>query len=203
MTKSLMSRVAALVAALALVATASASDGEAQAILRNIKQRFSGAESYRVAYTITTAAHKSEGVLHVDIDRSYMRNGTTEVYISDGVRYEVNGSKREIVIDKMSAFGGDMLGNPARGIEGLLTDFDVVLTTHEGHRALRLLAKGATREEEAAYIHLSADDRMERIIFGRGEGRVEIVPARVERNVGSARAFDAKLYEGFEIIDFR
>lgn len=201
--KAFVNRVAVVLVALVVTATAAASTNEATAILRNIQQRFTGADNYRVNFTLNIGGQTTEGVLHVDKERTYVRNGNSEVYIADGVRREVNIAKREIVIDKMSAMGGDMLGNPARGIDGLLSDFDATLTTYDGQRALRLMAKGGKREEEAAYIILTQDDRMECIIFGSGESRVTIKTVSVERNVGAAQTFDAARYEGFETMDFR
>lgn len=201
--KRVVNRVVVALMALTVAATVSASTNEATAILRNIQQRFTGAENYRVTFTMSIAGHTTEGVLHVDKYKSYVRNGNNEIYIADGVRREVNTAKREIVVDKMLAMGGDMLGNPARGIDGLLSDFDATLTTYDGQRALRLMAKGGKREEEAAYIVLAEGDRMDCIVFGNGESRVTIKAVSVERNVGAALAFDAARYEGFETMDFR
>jgi len=88
----------------------------------------------------------AEGSYAVEGDRYYMRVGDAEAY-SDGVsKWEVDPSKREVVVDVVVAQSRSLLGNPTRAFDFLDDAFRSELLPSEGEvRRLRLtpVDKGA------------------------------------------------------------
>ena len=75
------------------------------------------------AYTVTFAVEgddfAAEGSYAVEGDRYYMRVGDAEAY-SDGVsKWEVDPSKREVVVDVVDTQSRSLLGNPTRAFDFL------------------------------------------------------------------------------------
>ena len=184
-------------------AVASASDGDATRLLKEVEQRLHLTPSYKIGFKLVGEGVSGEGTLHVEGDCSYLRFGAEEIYIANGVRHIVGLDKREVVIDSNSAYRNDLFSNPSLGFKALATDSDATLTTLDSRRAIRLLPKGGATLDEAIILVVRDDASIERVVVGGEEAHLNITPTKVEHDAGAVPRYDSSRYAGFEVMDFR
>ena len=68
--------------------------------------------NYAVRFTVTVGEYKTSGDYVVGDERYTLRMGNIEVYGQEGCRYDVDTSRKEIVIDKVDSASGNILNNP-------------------------------------------------------------------------------------------
>ena len=96
----------------------------ATSLLETIERSFAALGDYRVTFTVTMDNMVTEGSYAVSGNDFYITLYGAEYYVADGVKYEVNAERKEIVVDSAESLGGDLLSNPAQGFSTLARDFN-------------------------------------------------------------------------------
>ena len=145
----------------------------------------------------------AEGSYAVEGDRYYMRVGDAEAY-SDGVsKWEVDPSKREVVVDVVDTQSRSLLGNPTRAFDFLDDAFRSELLPSEGEvRRLRLTPVDKGAAMSSITVDVAADGSPRAVIYDLDGERMRIEIRRIEPSA-EVRRFDAADYAGYELIDFR
>ena len=129
--------------------------------------------------------------------------GDAEAY-SDGVsKWEVDPSKREVVVDVVDTQSRSLLGNPTRAFDFLDDAFRSELLPSEGEvRRLRLTPVDKGAAMSSITVDVAADGSPRAVIYDLDGERMRIEIRRIEPSA-EVRRFDAADYAGYELIDFR
>ena len=123
---------------------------------------------------------------------------------SDGVsKWEVDPSKREVVVDVVDTQSRSLLGNPTRAFDFLDDAFRSELLPSEGEvRRLRLTPVDKGAAMSSITVDVAADGSPRAVIYDLDGERMRIEIRRIEPSA-EVRRFDAADYAGYELIDFR
>lgn len=188
-----------------VAATAVAMADEASVrILKNIERNLAALGTYRAEFEMTAGDYTVTGEYCVSGGDFYMKAADTEVYASDGVRREVNATKREIVVDGIDVAARDIVSNPARGFSLLLEDFDSSTVAEGGRTCVVLVPKSSSAIRDTIKVYADADGGVPtEIVYGTYGGSVTVRLLSVKPMSGGIPRFDAARYEGYETVDFR
>ena len=121
-----------LAALVSLLPLRAADDAPARKVAGELAARFRAMKAYTVTFAVEGDDFAAEGSYAVEGDRYYMRVGDAEAY-SDGVsKWEVDPSKREVVVDVVDTQSRSLLGNPTRAFDFLDDAFRSELLPSEG-----------------------------------------------------------------------
>ena len=99
-----------LAALVSLLPLRAADDAPARKVAGELAARFRAMKAYTVTFAVEGDDFAAEGSYAVEGDRYYMRVGDAEAY-SDGVsKWEVDPSKREVVVDVVDTQSRSLLG---------------------------------------------------------------------------------------------
>ncbi len=198
-----MRRTLLILFSVAAVAAAAADEASVR-ILKNIERNLAELGTYRAEFEMKAGDCSVRGEYCVSGSDFYMKADDTEVYASDGVRREVNATKREIVVDGIDAAARDIVSNPARGFSLLLEDFDSEVADGGGRTGVSLTPKPTSAIRETITVFVDADAGLPtEIVYGADSGCVSVRLLSVNPLAGDIPRFDAAKYEGYEVVDFR
>ena len=159
---------------------------------------------YRVKFEVKAEGYTAMGEYVVSGSDFYVASDGVEVYVENGVKYQVNRESREIVIDSAATLGSDIISNPAQGFSSLSENFQVTEAVEGGRRSVSLASKQGAAVSEA--ITIVADERGElpaRIVYAGDGGSIIIEVKSVERSSAGLPRFDIGEYAGYESVDMR
>ncbi len=174
----------------------------AESLLSCFERSLAALGDYRVAFTVTMGDMVTEGNYAVSGNDFYITLYGAEYYVADGVKYEINGERKEIVIDSAQSLGGDLLSNPAQAFSILARDFEQREVSIDSRRAVRL----SERNGGAGDMLVVADKNgtlPQMIVYIYGEERMTIVLDSIESLATGIPRFDRSKYADFEVIDMR
>lgn len=174
----------------------------ATSLLETIERSFAALGDYRVTFTVTMDNMVTEGSYAVSGNDFYITLYGAEYYVADGVKYEVNAERKEIVVDSAESLGDDLLSNPAQGFSTLARDFNQTDITIDTRKAVRLSA----REGGVGDILVVADKDgklPQMIVYIYDNARMTIVLDSIKTLAGGIPRFDRANYPDFELIDMR
>lgn len=164
----------------------------------SLAARFRAMKAYTVTFAVEGDDFAAEGSYAVEGDRYYMRVGDAEAY-SDGVsKWEVDPSKREVVVDVVDTQSRSLLGNPTRAFDFLDDAFRSELLPSEGEvRRLRLTPVDKGAAMSSITVDVAADGSPRAVIYDLDGERMRIEIRRIEPSA-EVRRFDAADYAGYE-----
>lgn len=173
-------------------------------LLRAMESELLALGCYEVKFGIETDGYSAAGRYVVAGKDFYLSAEGVEVYVTGGVKYEVNVAKREITIDGIESLGSDIVSNPTRGFTTLLKDYRAEETLVDGCRAVRLVPREAALSSESIVVVADTAARMpSKIVYASSEGAITV---RL-KSVGAWRdplpRFEREKYPDYELIDFR
>ena len=174
----------------------------AESLLSCFERSLAALGDYRVAFTVTMGDMVTEGNYAVSGNDFYITLYGAEYYVADGVKYEINSERKEIVIDSAQSLGGDLLSNPAQAFSILARDFEQREVSIDSRRAVRL----SERNGGAGDMLVVADKNgtlPQMIVYIYGEERMTIVLDSIESLATGIPRFDRSKYADFEVIDMR
>ena len=129
-------RFVTLVGALFAVMSLQAAEGalSARDVVERLANRFRTMKSYTVAFEVKGADFTATGSYAVEGDSYYMQVGDAEAYCDGAAKWEVDPSKREVVIDTVDLSSRNLLSNPTRAFDFLDDAFRSELLPAEGTR---------------------------------------------------------------------
>ena len=174
----------------------------AESLLEKFERQLAALGDYRVEFTVTIGDTTTEGSYAVSGEDFYITLYGTEYYVSDGVKYEINSSRREIVVDSAQSLGGDLLSNTAKGFSLLARDFEQTDITIDARSAVKL----TPRNGDSSRIVVVADKSgklPQMIVYAYDSERMTIVLDSITPVAGGIPRFDRTKYADFELIDMR
>ena len=173
-------------------------------LLGRVSAYMNSEAGYEVQFEIRTADYSSEGSYRVKGNSYHIEVAGAEVYSDGEVRYEVDGSRKEVNIDVMDSASRNILDNPTRCFDFVEDDYVAEVVSRDAESVkLKLQAKDKAVEGDI-YITVSAKSaaptKLEYVLYG---DRVEVVVRSIDHKVKSVKKFDRSAYKDFEIIDFR
>lgn len=161
--------------------------------------------AYEVRFDLsTTDGYAVQGAYRVADDRYCITMPAVRVFCDGEARYEVNDSKREVVVDAVDVRSHNLLDNPVRAFDFAGEQYDAQVVSEQADRiALRLMPHG---EELSATIELTLDKRSAlpvSVVYGAEDLRITIAIRSFGKSVAPFPVFRAADYPAYELIDFR
>lgn len=174
----------------------------AQSLLDTFEQSLAKLGAYKVCFTVNLDdSYTLTGEYVVEGTNFYVRINGSELYVADGVKYEVSVEKREVVIDSAESLGSDVLSNPAKAFARLKEQYNVEQTEVGGCAAVNLTAKSG--EHSATVVADSSGVLPESIVYTEEGSSVKITFTSITGHKDSLPRFDRAKYAGYEVIDMR
>lgn len=174
----------------------------AQSLLDSFSQRLSSMGCYQAKFVVEVDDQKIGGEYIVDGANFYVTADGVELYVADGVKYEVNSSKREVVVDSAASLGSDLLSNPAQSFDSLKSQFDVSDSVVEGVKMVKMTSKEGGGESIDIYADGSGE-LPRRIVYNFANGSITILLTSIKPYVGTLPLFEQSRYAEYEVIDMR
>lgn len=192
-----------LAALLFVLPLRAADDARAREAVGELAARFRAMKAYTVTFAVEGADFAAEGSYAVEGDRYYMRVGDAEAYCDGRSKWEVDPSKREVVIDVVDTTSRSLLSNPTRAFDFLDDAFRSELLPSEGGvRRLRLVPTDKGAVMSSITVDVASDGSPRAVTYDLDGERIRIAIRRIEPSA-EVRRFDAARYAGYELIDFR
>ena len=180
------------------IATASA-----ESLLDGISARLAAMGCYKATFTIAVDGTNITGHYIVEGQNFYVATEGVELYVADGVQYQVDATKREVVVDSVSTLGSDILSNPAQSFETLKQQYNTIDGTQAGGRSVRLTPKQGGGDIIDIYAD-STGALPHRIVYSFSNGgSVTILLSAIEPYSGALPRFEQGRYAEYEVIDMR
>ena len=180
-----------------------ADDARAQEVVGRLAARFRAIKAYTVTFAVEGADFATEGSYAVEGDRYYMRVGDAEAYSDGASKWEVDPSKREVVVDAVDTSSRSLLSNPTRAFDFLGDAFRSELIPSEGDvRCLRLTPTDKGAVMSAVTVDVAGDGTPRSVVYDL-DGDTMRIDIRGIAPSAEVRRFDAANYPGYELIDFR
>lgn len=192
-------------AALLFVTGVRADDDHSLALLRQVTSAFSQMSGYSVDFEVETADGPIPGYYEVNGPNYYIQVNDMEAYGDAQFRYEVNSSKREIVIDLVDLESHNLLNNPTRAFDFVEGEYATELLDETEQTAVIRLTPRSVRSA-VGVIDIEIDKTRSlpvSVIYEVDGDRVRIDIRVISEREASARAFDQDKYPDYEWIDFR
>lgn len=174
----------------------------AEGLIEHFESSLKGLGDYRVTFTATMGDMVTAGNYAVSGSDFYIVIAGVEYYVAQGVKYEVNSERKEIVVDSAESMGGDLLSNPAKGFSILARDFEQRDVTIDSRKAVRL----NPRSGEGGQILVVANkggNLPQMIVYIYDDSRMIITLDAIESLTSGIPRFDRSKYPDYEVIDMR
>lgn len=194
----------ALLFGVALSGNAQSVDRAAE-LVAQLSQNVRSLGNYSVRFTVTVGDYCASGNYTVGGERYALTLGSIEVYGDAECRYEVETSRREVVIDKVDTTTQNLLNNPVSAFDFIGEEYDAVCLAEDAHRAVVRLTPRHPQEQSGS-VEVAIDTRTalpKSITYLPSGEPIEIVIDHIGTAEAPPAHFEQSKYEGFEIIDFR
>ncbi len=180
-------------------------DSRSNELLALLENQIEELGNYRVDFAVEAENSRFEGYYRVAGDCYYIRLGDAEVYCDGKVRYEVDPTRREVVIDVVDPASRHILGNPTRAFRLLDGEFDHrTLSEQEGVATVELDPKSGEAGISGVRLLLNATTGTPHCLVYDADGAaLTVVIERLSTDSEQLPRYDVRHYDGFEMIDFR
>ena len=182
-----------------------AADNRSTELLTALQERMERMEGYRVDFEVEVAGHTYTGYYCVRGAAYYMSLMQAEIYCDGEIRYEIDPSKMEVVIDAVSPASRNILNNPTRAFYLLDSDFSHE-TLSEAADIASLLITPISRKAGISRITLHLDTRSltpRYLLYDADGEQVKILILALKEEKTPLPEFDTARYSAYEMIDFR
>lgn len=201
--KRLFTLVILLFATMSVVAQDTAAKSRADYLVSRLSEKMHSMPSYRVEFEVQAGDDTISGEYSVAGYIYHIAVADMEVYGDDKVRYEIDKSKREIVVDRSDIESHNLLSNPTRAFSFVGSDYQAELLSEDGRQAeIRLTPKDTTQSEGIAIAISLSDYNPLRILYDVEGDCVAISILTLKSDREPAR-YDSSRYKDYEVIDFR
>lgn len=180
-------------------------DERSTELLRRLQQQVERLAGYHIRFTVQVEGREIAGDCQVRGESCYLRLGEAELYADATTRYEVDPTKREVVIDSIDPTSHNLLQNPTRAFLSLAEDFQHETRSEAaGFATLRLTP--ASRSVGVSTLELILDTKSAlpcSLRYDADGEQLLIVISTFEPSNSPLQRFDAASYPDYELIDFR
>lgn len=202
----MMKRLFLLLLSLCAMVPVSGKERAAQ-LVEALSAHFRAMNAYEVRFEVASPEGRLLGSYHVEGRGFYLTLGDAELYSDGKLRYEVNNTYREVVVDKMDASSRSVLDNPVSAFDFLDTQYAASLLQERDGVATLLMTPSAGGENSLSgvvTVQLSVSDLTPRKLVYDNEGeRVDITILEVTQPRQALKKFNARNYPDYEIVDFK
>jgi hypothetical protein len=189
-----------LIIILFVVTFVARADERATKRLEAVAKHYSEMGSYTIEFNLKAGGGVQKGVMMVSGSNTYMKIADTEIYVQDGLRYEVHNKTKEVIVDKADLYEKELF-SPNSDLSKFSSEYNIEETDMGGAAAVRLTPK---RSGETICVVLSADGLgVAKVLYTSGQDRAEVQVLRCQKGGVSLPQFSKKRYSGYETIDFR
>lgn len=175
---------------------------ENQSLLRRIQSNLSQLGRYRVEFRVAVEGYKASGEYVVDGRDFYMSSDSVALYVSSGVKREVNMRKREVTVDSAANLGSDLISNPIDAFLALERDFEAVAV--EGVTESVELRERGSNSGDVIRVETDKSGRFpQRIVYRSGGASLSIELLSVKPYAEPLPQYSEADYAGYEVVDFR
>lgn len=174
----------------------------AEGLIEHFENSLKGLGDYRVTFTATMGDMVTAGNYAVSGSDFYIVIAGVEYYVAQGVKYEVNSERKEIVVDSAESMGGDLLSNPAKGFSILARDFEQRDVTIDSRKAVRLNPRSG-EGGEILVVANKGGNLPQMIVYIYDDSRMIITLDAIESLTSGIPRFDRSKYPDYEVIDMR
>ena len=190
----------------ALLATLTVqADNRSQAVLKQLTSALQSLEGYSVVFEVHTDKGVVPGYYEVSGDNYYMQVNGQEVYGDAEFRYEIDPSRREVVIDRVDLTSHNLLNNPTRAFDFIDGEYATSFVAENGGTCVIRLTP-LRIQSAVGNIDVEVDTVRSlpvSVVYEIDGDRVRIDIRSVTAHEASPSTFDADDYAGYEWIDFR
>lgn len=188
-----------------LTLSAVGAEERAQSLLRRLAASLGAMEPYEVVFEVETERGTVAGRYQVAGDRYYMQVGEAEVYGDGECRYEIDPSRREVVIDRADLSSRNLLNNPTRAFDFVGEEYDFTASdAGPGRVEVVLLPRRPKSAVERIRVEMDAASALPSSVTYEVDGdRIRIDILSVRKSERQLPRFEGARYADFETIDFR
>lgn len=174
----------------------------AESLLDSFEKSLTALGAYKVCFTVNLDnSYTLAGEYVVEGANFYVRLGDKELYVTDGVKYDVATDRGEVVVDSAQNLGGDILSNPASAFARLKEQYNVSQSVVDGRATARLESKDGA--QSAVVVADSSGKLPESILYSQSESFVKITFTSIAASSESVPRFDRSKYAQYELVDMR
>ena len=161
--------------------------------------------NYAVRFMVEMGEQKVSGNYAVGRGRYYLALGNIEVYGDAECRYDIDTSRREIVIDKVDNNSRNILNNPLSAFDFVGEEYVARTLTDDGSRVVvRLTPRQDTEQNGVVDVVIDTRTNLPKSLIYRPSGdSIKINIEHIGAVAVAPAAFDNSKYKDFEVIDFR
>ena len=175
----------------------------AQSLLQTLNDSLVAMGDYQVEVVVAFGDTTTEGSYAVSGQNFYMRLFNTDYYHIDGVMYEVNTERKEIVVDYYRWIdGNEIISNPANIFNVLARDYNQTESTVDGRKTVKLDARNGNGDS-IIVIADGSGKLPSQILYLNSQMPMVVTLKTIKRSTSSVATFDKEKYPGFELIDMR
>ena len=180
-------------------------ESDARQRVAQLSQAMKALGGYAVRFTVAVGDYKASGDYVVSGQRYNLSLGNIEVYGDETTRYEVDKSRREVVIDKVDKSSNNILSNPASAFDFIDDEYLAEVASESADRVtLRLTPR--QKSEQAAAIELELDKKSslpKSVVYHPAGEKIRVDIQSLTSASSAPKRYEQSSFEGFEIIDFR
>lgn len=183
---------------------AQSSDKAAERVVA-LSQAVKALGNYAVRFTVEVGEHRMSGNYSVGSDCYALTLGTVEVYGDTKCRYEVDTSRKEVVVDKVDNTSHNLLNNPLSAFDFIGDEYIVTGISEQADRVdVRLTPRQKSEQEGVIEVAIDTKTNLPKRIVYQPSG--ESIRINID-HIGATKLlppkFDQTKYRDYEIIDFR
>lgn len=202
--KKILSILLLLLLGAMLNTNAQSSDKAAERVVA-LSQAVKALGNYAVRFTVEVGEHRMSGNYSVGSDCYALTLGTVEVYGDTKCRYEVDTSRKEVVVDKMDNTSHNLLNNPLSAFDFIGDEYIVTGVSEQADRVdVRLTPRQKSEQEGVIEVAIDTKTNLPKRIVYQPSG--ESIQINID-HIGATKLLPPKLdqtkYRDYEIIDFR
>ena len=190
---------------MAQVSAQTSAEGDARQRVAQLSQAMKALGGYAVRFTITVGDYKASGDYVVSGERYSLSLGNIEVYGDAANRYEVDKSRREVVIDKVDQSSNNILSNPASAFDFIGEEFLAeVVSESSGSVTLNLTPRQNAEQSGVICLTLDKQSSLPKSIIYRPSGEsIKVDIESIASTSATPKSYNPGSFDGFEVIDFR
>jgi hypothetical protein len=160
---------------------------------------------YAVRFEVAVGEQRVSGDYIVGEGRYTLHLGTIEVYGDAECRYEVDTSRKEIIIDKVDNTSHNILNNPLLAFDFIGEEYAATILSEDGGKVVvRLTPRQEAEQSGVVDVEIDTRTNLPKSLIYRPSGEsIKIDIPYIEAVSVEPTAFDGSKYKNFEVIDFR
>ena len=160
---------------------------------------------YEVRFTVAVGEHKMSGRYMVGDDRYALSLGNVEAYGDRECRYEVDTSRKEVVVDRVDNTSHNLLSNPLSAFDFIGDEYRAeLLSEHAGKVVVRLTPH--QNPEQSGVIEVAIDSKTDlpkSIVYRPSGESIRVDIDHIGTTSARPQKYDHAKFKDFEVIDFR